>query len=97
MQELQQQASLSGLADSYNSLVSGTANLFLYYFGCFHISFVNYCNASAKCVVFSFKILGQAYDVRLMLVLANNSYPVIDSDIYFVNEHSSGVAWIDPS
>lgn len=40
---------------------------------------------------FSFKILGCAYDVRLMLVLGDSSYPVTDSDIYFVNDHFSGV------
>lgn len=46
---------------------------------------------------FTSKILGRTYDVKLMLVLGSNSYPVTDSDIYFVNDHSSGVVWIDPS
>lgn len=46
---------------------------------------------------FGSKIRGHTYDVRLMLVLGSNSYPVTDSDIYFVDDHSSGVVWIDPS
>lgn len=50
-----------------------------------------------ECGFFSFKIVGQACDVSLMLVLGKSSYPVTDSDIYFVNDRSSEAVGIDHS